>query len=458
MTVPPSPRPAFSGVRYIVLAGLCAAAAIAYIHRNLLPVPQERVARELGLSEDQMGTLFAWFFWAYAMGQLPCAWLGNRFGTRRMLPLFAALWSVAAAGLALCHRYEQLAVSQFANGLCQAGIFPCAVATIAVWFPKSERAMANGMLGAFMSVGAVIASASIGFLMRDPLIRLPTALGAEIPGLSWQSVFLALSTLGFVWAIVFFWWFRDRPDEHPAVGPEELMRIHGGELAPADNSTRPAGGPDAPRAVTPWGALLTSWPMLLICAQQFFRAAGYVFYGTWFPTYLRKTRDVSEEVSGYLTTLPLTGVVLGSLLGGLLADWIYRRTGSLALSRKGLSIGGLACCAVLMLVAYFIQDPLMAASVIALGAFCAGVANPLSYALSIDLAAGHVSVVFSLMNMSGNIGAALSPKFVNWVVDATSRSATEKNWAAALLLYVGIYVAGTLCWLAIDTRRPVVAR
>jgi MFS family permease len=314
--------------------------------------------------------------------------------------------------------------------------------------------MANGMLGAFMSVGAVIASASIGFLMRDPLIRLPTALGGEIPGLSWQSVFLGLSTLGFVWAILFFWWFRDRPDEHPTVGPEELRRIRGGE----PDSSRPVRAPGTSHPVTPWRELVTSVPMFFICAQQFFRAAGYVFYGTWFPTYLRKTRDVSEEVSGYLTTLPLTGVVLGSLLGGLLADWIYRRTGSLGLSRKGLSIGGLACCAILMLVAYFISDPLTAASVIALGAFCAGVANPLSYALSIDLAAGHVSVVFSLMNMSGNIGAALSPKFVNWVVDATSRSPTERNWAAALLLYVAIYVAGTLCWLAIDTRRPVVTR
>ena len=57
-----------------------------------------------------------------------------------------------------------------------------------------------------------------------------------------------------------------------------------------------------------------------------------------------------------------------------------------------------------MLAAYYIDDPLAATSVIAVGAFCAGIANPLSYVLTIDLAGGYVSVVFSLMNMAGNIG------------------------------------------------------
>jgi hypothetical protein len=53
--------------------------------------------------------------------------------------------------------------------------------------------------------------------------------------------------------------------------------------------------------------------MALLCGQQFFRAAGMVFFMTWFPTFLQKTRDVSLLGSGALTTIAGIGGVIGSL-------------------------------------------------------------------------------------------------------------------------------------------------
>jgi ACS family glucarate transporter-like MFS transporter/ACS family D-galactonate transporter-like MFS transporter len=413
---------------------------IAYIHRGLLAVPAKTIARELALSEDQMGWVLSGFFWTYAIGQVPCGWLGDRFGTRRILPVYAVIWSAAAGAMGLATSFAELLTCQLWNGFAQAGIFPCAVRSIAHWFPKSQRALANGMLGSFMSVGGVLASVAIGFLLEFR---------------NWHTVFLGLSSLGFVWAAAFFHWFRDRPEEHAAVNGEELRIIReeakqpeavGSDAVPVRSAVRDESVPLS----TPWLALFASVPMLLICGQQFFRAAGYIFYATWFPTYLQQTRGVSQEDSGYMAGLALAGVVAGSLTGGIVSDRIFARTGSLAASRKGLALAGLACCSLLVLAAYFIDDPLLASAVIACGSFCAGTANPVAYSLTIDLGCRNVSTVFSLMNMSGNIGAALSPKLVNWLVDASG-----KNWNSVLLLFAAIYLAATVCWSLIDTGRTL---
>jgi sugar phosphate permease len=423
-------------VRYLVLAGLCLASTIAYIHRGMLAVPAKSIGAELQITDDQMGWILSGFFWTYAFGQIPSAWLGERFGSRRMLPVYAILWSLAAGGLGLFRSYQGLLACQLLCGLGQAGIFPCAVQTLAVWFPKTERAFASGLLGGFMQTGSVVASLLIAFLLRYS---------------TWPTVFLALSTLGLVWAAVFYVWFRDRPEEHPQVTPAELEEIRAGwtmDVAEATSDNPPVDRKPA----TPWGAILTSPVMLLIAGQQFFRAAGTVFYATWFPTYLQETRGVSTEHSGYYSGLALMGVVVGSLVGGWISDVIYRQTGSLAVSRKGISVAGAIGCGLCLLLAYFVDDPLIATVVIAAGSFSSGIASPTAYAITMDLGGKNVSTVFSLMNMSGNVGAALSPKLVNWLVKACGGA-----WAPVLFMYAGIYFAAAFCWVLINPHRPVVA-
>lgn len=421
-------------VRYVVLAGLCLAAMIAYIHRGMLGVPAKTIGVDLEINDDRMGWILSAFFWTYAFGQIPSGWLGERFGSRRMLPIYALLWSMAAGGLGVFRSFAGLLSCQLVCGLGQAGLFPCSMQTIALWFPKTQRALASGFLGGFMQGGSFIASVVIAFLLRS---------------WSWSSLFVALSTLGVAWAVMFFVWFRDRPEEHSQVTSAELAEIR------IDRTKRVE--PVAADllaiedlAPTTWIEILTSPPMILIAAQQFFRAAGSVFYTTWFPRYLQETRGVSTEHSGYYSGLALLGIVIGSLAGGWISDLIYRQTGSLAVSRKGLSIAGIAGCAVCLVLAYFVADPLIATTIIAAGSFCSGIASPTAYAITMDLGGKNVSTVFSVMNMSGNIGAALSPKFVNWLVDAL-----EGNWAPVLLMYAGIYLGSAICWMLIDPQRQV---
>src|SRR5437763_13589946 len=73
---------------------------------------------------------------------------------------------------------------------------------------------------------------------------------------------------------------------------------------------------------------LTRPAMGWICGKQFFYAAGMIFFASWFPTYLRETRGLALGRAGVLTSLPLLAIVVGCLVGGVVSDWIYARTGS----------------------------------------------------------------------------------------------------------------------------------
>src|SRR5688572_19185634 len=87
--------------RFCVLAWLCAAAALAYVSRNAIGVAESTVRGDLGLTKQQSGWLMSAFFFSYALCSIPAAQFGQRLGSRRALPFFATVWSVAAGVTAL---------------------------------------------------------------------------------------------------------------------------------------------------------------------------------------------------------------------------------------------------------------------------------------------------------------------------------------------------------------------
>ncbi len=420
--------------RYAVLVWLCAAAAIAYIQRNCIGVAAGTITSELGLTLKQMGAVLGGFFWGYAVFQIPSGWLADRWGTRRLLSLLAIAWSLATAAMALAISFEWLVTLRFLGGAAQAGIFACATRTISHWFPTTERGMTSGFLGSFMSVGAAVGANATGLLLGS---------------FTWQSVLLIYAVPGLAWGASFYWWFRDRPEDHPSI--TEHLIIHDQHSA-ADSE------PDTSKAVqeqpkpTPWWAIASSPTMWCVCGQQFFRAAGYIFYASWFTTYLLETRGVSLNQAGQLTSLPLWAVVVGSPLGGMLSDWVLARTGSRRFARSGLAVISMLGCAALIVIAYFIANVWLAVLLISAGSFCSSLGGPCAYAVTIDVGGKHVGTVFSVMNMFGNIGAAVFPILVPWLV------ASFGGWDVVLFVFAAVYVAAGVCWMMVHPNDNIFDR
>src|SRR6187399_2442928 len=141
-----------SRTRYVVLAGLCMAAVLAYITRNAISVAESTVRADLHLTKEQSGWLMSLFFWSYALCQIPSASVAQRLGMRRALPLFGLLWSLASAGMAV-GSFAILLIMRLCMGVSQAGLVPVGLNILSRWFPRGNQGFAAGWFGACMSTG-----------------------------------------------------------------------------------------------------------------------------------------------------------------------------------------------------------------------------------------------------------------------------------------------------------------
>jgi sugar phosphate permease len=420
-----------SSVRYQVLAALCLAAAIAYLSRNAFGVAEDSYRGELGIDVERSAVILSSFYIAYAFLQVPAAWLVERWGGRAALTLFAVAWSAAAIATALAQSTPALFASRFACGAAQAGVFTASVSAFSRWFPAAERGRACGLLGASMYLGGAAASAITGLLL---------------PAIGWRWSFALFALPGVLWALWFRRWYRDHPEAHPAVNAAELESI-GVALAGVD-AGRVGAGVRRPAPRAPWLRLLAGPGLWLIAIQQFARAAGAVFYATWCPTYLKVKHQVSTEDAGLLTSLPLVALMLGSWLGGDVADFIWRRSGRRWLSRQGIAIASLLACAALTVLAYGAEGVGAAIALLSAGSFLAALSGPCAYAITIDLGGAHVASVFSAMNMAGNVGALVCPVAVERLVAWSGR------WDHVLVLFAAVYLVAALAW-ALLRHRPL---
>jgi sugar phosphate permease len=397
-------------MRYVVLASLCLATVIAYLQRAALGVPSKAIEGELGLGPRDMGLVWLGWYAAYALWQLPSGWVADRIGSKSALAVFAVLWSVLTAAAGLATGFVGLSLLWAMMGAAQAGIFPCSTKAIGATFGRTEQAFASGALSCCMAFGAALAQDLTGRLLGP---------------LTWQQILAAYAVPGLLWAAAF------------------------AALVPPPDGPRPP----APAAAAPvrWSRLLTDPQMILLCGQQFQRAAATALFFTWFPRYLQETKGVTPLESGSLAAWPLLAGMLGALLGGLASDWLLRWTGSTRLSRQGLAIASMVVCTGVSVAAYRTADAHTAVLLVSVAAFCGYVGGVTAYAVAIAMGGTRVAPVFATMNMAGNVGAGLFPFAVGYLVAETG------NWNLALVLFAALYAGSGLCWVLLNPKGTLFA-
>ncbi|MFM7151459.1 MAG: MFS transporter, partial [Gemmataceae bacterium] len=249
MSTPGAERP--TSVRYYVLAALLVITGINYIQRNCISPSATSIEKSLGVTAVQLDLAAGAFFLAYTLLQVPTGWLAQRFGSRMMLPLFAAGWSLALVICGLASGFPDLYAGRLLMGALQAGIFPCATLVLASWYPASQRGLATALLNSFMMMGGAAGVMLAGYLLEP---------------LGWRGVFLAYAAPGFLWAVWFAWWFRNHPEDHPRVNAAERALLAEGR----PSLTAPRSESAARPALASW-TLIFSMSVVLLCSQQFFR-------------------------------------------------------------------------------------------------------------------------------------------------------------------------------------------
>ena len=418
-------------VRYQVLAAGCLLAVLTYVQRLGFVNGGPAIKRGLRLDDDQMGYVAAAFLVAYGVFQMPGGLLGDRFGGRHLLTLLVLCWSLLTGAVALTAAipavgawpFIVLLVLRFGFGMFQAGGFPVWARVIADWMPAQERGVAQGIVWTFSRVGGAISP----FLF----LGLLNFFG------NWTTPFWVLASLGVVWCIVFWPWFRNRPEEMALVNAAERNLIVAG---------RPAS--PACQGPVPWSRMVGSVSVWGLCLMYGFVGFAGNFITNLLPIYLRDHRKLSDSETAWLSGLPLAFGIAACFLGGWLSDWFIRRTGNRQWGRRLNGSLGLILASLAVLSVPHIQEVWLLALMVSLWLFCNDLTMGPAWACCADIGERYAGTLSGAMNMIGAFGGAAG------MVLAGALLQRGQAWLM-FLLFACSYGLAAVCWLLVDVTKPL---
>lgn len=272
--------PAYTRMQKMVcLAALFLAWAIGYSDRIVMSTAIIPISREFSLDAGQAGLLLSVFYVSYAVMQLLGGWLSDRYGSRIVVVMCVALWSLFTGLTGLAWSFGSLLVIRFMFGVGEGFFSPASSVTVAETFPKPERARAKSFLISTVFLGNAAGSAGVAL---------------AVVYLGWRSAFHILSVAGLAVAVVL--WLvlrggmagqRGRMAARPKHQLRELIRR-----------------PDALKLTFIW----------------FGTSIVYIGMISWMPSYLLKAYRIDLLHVGIASTIPYLIAFLGTNFVGWLLD------------------------------------------------------------------------------------------------------------------------------------------
>lgn len=409
-------------VRHLILAIMCLLYFIAYIDRVNISVAAPFLSKEFGLSPTQLGAVFSAFALPYAAMQILGGWCADKFGPRLVLTVLSIIWAVATILCGFAWGLTSLIVFRFILGIGEGGAFPTATRAFTFWLPVSERGFAQGITHSFARLGGAVA---------PPVVIGVTAL------YGWRESFILLGVVSLAWTALYVWFFRNTPIEHKWMTAKELEEI-------GVDTVRMK---SAAKGKTPWKEMIQK--MWLVTFVDFCYGWSLWVFLTWLPSYLKDARGFDLKQLALFTSLPLLAGVVGDTLGGVVSDFIYKRTGNLKTARRAMLVIGMGGALVFIVPVVGTENPMMAVALLAASFFFLELTNAVLWSLPMDIAGAYAGTAGGMMNTGFGVAGMVSPLAFGFLIQTTG-SYQVPFLASAALLAVGIVAA-----LFIDPTRKV---
>ncbi len=419
--------------RWYVLGLISLMYLVTYLDRVNISTAAPVISKEFGFDKITMGIIFSAFVWAYAIFQVPGGWLSDRFGARSVLTTIVGYWSIMTAATAAASGAFSFIIIRFLFGVGEAGAFPGATRAMQLWYPRQERGFVQGITHSASRFGAAIAPPIVVLIM--------TTLG-------WRSVFYICGAVGLVWSLLWYFAYRNLPEEHGMVSRAELEHIRGVDSTGKVNEA----AIERMAATVPWGTLLRSPNMWAIMCAYFTYVYCLWIFLSWLPSYLVDFRHFTLLKVGIFASLPLFAGVVGDTVGGLATDWLLKKTRNTKLARRAVAIVGLLGCAAFIVPAALTEDAYTAVYCLTAAMFFLECTIGPSWAVPMDAGGKYSGTVSGMMNMAGNIGGALSPLVFGFL-------AQYGNWQAPFIVAAVLLILGAAVWAFwLDPDRSVVEK
>ncbi len=400
--------------RWLIWSVMALSYIVVFFHRMAAGVVRDDLMEAFHISATTFANLGATYFYAYMIMQIPVGVLADTWGARKTVTAGTILAGIGSILFGLAPGVFLAFLGRLLVGIGVSVVFVCILKIISVWFRPEEFSTMSGITSFTGNLGGVLAQ---------------TPLALMVAAFTWRNTFMAIGFVTLLIALLCYLIIRDYPAE---AGP---AAAGGKNKAQAEKLTAAS-----------FIQVLTNrhtWPGFFLFAGFF---GSYVsFTGTWGVTYLMDVYGMSKNAAANYTLVATIGLMVGSVLIGVISDRIQSR-------KKPMLLFGFIYLATWALLVFVnggkppegILYPLL----FVMGFCCATFI--LSFAVAKEVNPPQIAgVSTATVNTGGFLGAALLPAIMGMYLDrAEGLAATALYHNTFMYGFIAVAI-GTLCILLI---------
>ncbi|MBS3904693.1 MAG: MFS transporter [Simkania sp.] len=393
--------------RWVVASLIFFITLVNFIDRSAISFVIDPLKREFHFTDTQFGMILSAFGLGYVLLTAFGGWLVDHWGARIVWPLAAIGWSLCVGLLGFASGFWGFIGLRFLLGVTEGPHFPAMSRSISDWLPSSERARALSLGLVAIPLSSVIGAPITSYLVAD---------------FGWRVMFMAISAIGIVWAGIWYAFFRDRPEDSPYVNEAERQFI--AVTCPKKTKTE--------AALIDWRFILTH-PALIANNIAYFAFGYMLFFATlWLPGYFLSQHGLNLKSVGWYLTIPWLVGALFLKTGGILSDWLYKKTGSGRLSRSHLIWSSQLLAAICFVALSYTHSLGYSLLFLSLGLGFGLMPQPAFFSINIDVAKERSGSSQGVTSSCLSLAGIIAPLLTGWLIDVTG------NYQGAFLLLAAL--------------------
>lgn len=369
----------FSQRSSIRAASVWGLAAFFYLYELMLLVSPSVMVDDLAhafkTSAEQLGSLAAFYYYAYALMQIPVGLLMDRFGPRILLTVASALCALGSVLFATATTLEGAQLGRFVMGTGGSFAVVGCLKLASLWFPVGRFALLTGLMVAIGMMGGVFGQA--------PVAKCVMMIG-------WRDTMLLGALIGLILSLVIWFIISDRPfkEAFPRYKAEDMEHFLSGLVQVMK--------------------LPQVWVASIYAGLMFVPTTG--FGQLWGVPYFMERYHLEKDSAAFMVSMIFFGWALGGPLYGWISDKILRRKSPMAFAAISTTI---VMVAILYLpVSAFTMKILM----FLLGACSSGFILAFSIVREINLPL-LTGTAIGFINTLNNLSGALAQPVVGYLLD-----------------------------------------
>lgn len=406
----------------IILLILCFVNLSLSLDKQALSVVAPIMQSEFNLTLLEITLVISAMSWAYSAAQLPSGWLTEKVGARTLLVVATAAWGIVTMLTPFASGFASLILLRVLLGLGQAPDWIASVYVLSRRFGDGQRSTATSILLSANYLGLVIGGPISLWLLKT---------------FHWQANFYIYGAAGVVMAVICFF-------------------TPGLDVAGTDAEKK-----ERAKVKAPIKAILTSSQVWAICFVYYAMVTLFGFFWAMLPIYLKSARHIDLHDMSWLISVPYIFLWVGVLATGRVSDRIMTKSGSKWHARVPLGTTGLLIGAIGMGCMVIAPTPMLIGASLCVALLGIGFVGNTIWSTVQDVGASFAGILSGWVSFCGHLASGTSLVAISVLVERTG------SWEVALLLPIGIGLAGACAWLtirpdttvaeAVDSNKPVSA-